>query len=255
MPPYVPRRGELRQALICAVVLAGYGNGFTALAPAVPARWRSAFAVGGPLGLLALAIGWHCWGDRRRLAALGLHRRGWRRGVAWGVMAGAALAAPPIFWFRRPGGAPLFVAELDGVALRAFLVRLLVTTPVLVALVEEVAFRGLLQGKLQRALPGRPATALALNNLAFAAWHVTVNLRTLRGTNVLSAGLAPLPLALAAGLLAVFAGGAVFGALRRRTGALVAPVLAHWLVDALLLLALYRRPGRAPEERPVPSVG
>jgi membrane protease YdiL (CAAX protease family) len=240
----MPGRGELPQALLCAVVLAGYGNGFSALAPAAPARWRTAAAVGGPLGLLAFAVGWHCWGDGRPLAAMGLHRQGWRGGVVWGGLAGAGMAVPPVVWFRWPRGAPLRVAEVDAVAPTAFLIRVLVTTPVLVALVEEVAFRGLLQDKLQRALPDRPAASLVLSSLAFAAWHVTVNLRTLRATNVLSAGLTSLPRALAAGLLAVFAGGMIFGALRHRTGALVAPVLAHWLVDALLLLALYRRPPR-----------
>jgi membrane protease YdiL (CAAX protease family) len=240
----VARRGDLSQALLCAFVLAGYGNGFSALAPAAPARWRGAVAVGGPLGLLALAVGWHRWGDRRPLAALGLHRQDWRNGVVCGSVAGAALAVPPVLWLKWPRSAPVHVAEVDAETPRTLLVRVLVTTPVLVALVEEVAFRGLLQGKLQRAMPDRPAAVLVLSNLAFAAWHVTVNLRTLRATNVLSAGLASLPRALAAGLLAVFAGGVVFGALRRGTGALVAPVLAHWLVDALLLMALYRWRGR-----------
>ena len=129
-------------------------------------------------------------------------------------------------------------AEVDGLGRRALLRRLLVTTPVLVAFAEELAFRGFLQGRLQRALPGRPGLAVAVSSLAFALWHVAVNVRTLRATNVVSAGLAPLPVALAAGLLAVFGGGLVFGALYRRAGSLVGPVAAHWLVDAVLLLAL-----------------
>jgi membrane protease YdiL (CAAX protease family) len=126
------------------------------------------------------------------------------------------------------------------------LVRVLFTTPVLVAFVEEVAFRGLLQRKLQRALPTRPLAAITLSSLSFALWHVLVNLRTLQQTNVLSARLAPLPLAVAGGLLSVFAGGLVFGGLQHRTGSLAAPVLTHWLVDALMLLALYAPPPDRP---------
>jgi len=110
-----------------------------------------------------------------------------------------------------------------------------------VAGAEELAFRGFLQGRLRRALPGRPVLAVGISSLAFALWHVAVNVRTLRATNVVTAGLAPLPVALAAGLLAVFAGGVVFGALHGRAGGLVGPVAAHWLVDAVMLLALSGR--------------
>lgn len=88
---------------------------------------------------------------------------------------------------------------------------------------------------------------MALSSLSFAAWHVTINVQTLRRTNVVRAGLAPLPLALAGGLAAVGFGGAVFGALYHRTGTLAAPIAAHWLVDALMLVALYdwRAPKRS----------
>ncbi len=67
---------------------------------------------------------------------------------------------------------------------------------------------------------------------------MTVNLLTLGETNVTSAGLAPFPLAVLGGLLGVFVAGLVFGALSLHTGGLAAPWLAHWLVDALMLLAL-----------------
>src|SRR5262249_20579653 len=91
------------------------------------------------------------------------------------------------------------------------------------------------------ALPGHPILAVGISSLSFALWHVAVTVRTLRATNVVNAGLAPLPVALAAGLLAVFAGGIVFGALHGRAGSLVGPITAHWLVDAVMLLALAGR--------------
>jgi membrane protease YdiL (CAAX protease family) len=164
--------------------------------------------------------------------------------IIWGTLAGAAMALPPLLAHVLPfsPGTALQYEEVRGIGLAALLLRLLVTTPVLIAFVEEVAFRGLLLGKLQRAWPARPRTALALSSLAFALWHVAANLRTLQQTNVLSADLLPLPLALAGGLLSVFVAGLVFGGLYQRTGSLAAPVLAHWLVDALVLLALYAPP-------------
>ena len=140
-------------------------------------------------------------------------------------------------------GTSLHVAEVRGAGREALLLRLLVFTPVLVALVEEVTFRGFLLGRLRRALPGRPGPALLLSALAFALWHITVNRLTLGETNVTGANLASLPVALLAGLLSVYVAALLFGALYLHTGSLVAPFLAHWLVNALILLALAAPPG------------
>ena len=237
---------ELRGALACAAFLAGYGNLFNVVAQKTSGTSRSIVAIGGPLALLGISLGWHRGVDGRPLAELGLHMRGWRSGLAWGTLAGAAMALPPAVYFRRPSraGAALSFDEISGIGRRAFLLRVFATTPVLVALVEEVAFRGLLQGKLRRALPGRPLLAHAVCSLAFALWHLLINVRTLRQTNLLEAGFVSLPLALAGGLASVFVGGLTFGGLCQRTGSLVAPVQAHWLVDVLMLLALYSRRSR-----------
>jgi membrane protease YdiL (CAAX protease family) len=101
-----------------------------------------------------------------------------------------------------------------------------------------VTVRGFLLGRLRRALPGRPWPALLLSARAFALWHITVNMLTVGETNVASAGPASLPVALLGGLLGVFLAALLFGALYLHTGSLVAPFLAHWLVNALMLLAL-----------------
>ena len=87
----------------------------------------------------------------------------------------------------------------------------------LVAVAEEVHFRGLLLGTLiTRMGTGR---ALALTAVAFAVPHVFLN------------GLLWIPLFVADGLL--------FGALRLRTGSLVPPIVAHtfgnFLTGALLV--------------------
>lgn len=238
---------ELRDALYCAVFLAGYGNIFNLVVRRTSGVWRHVGSVAGPLALLATSCGWHCRLDRQPLHALGLHRRDWRGGFLWGSLAGAAMAVPPLAYFGilSRSGRRLAFTELAGISHTAFLTRLLLTTPLLVALVEEVAFRGLLQGKLQRALPARPRWALAISTAAFTLWHVAVNIYTLRESNVLRTGIISLPRALAGGLLGVMAGGLVFGTLFQRTGSLTAPILAHWLVDALMLLALYRQRPRA----------
>ena len=79
--------------------------------------------------------------------------------------------------------------------------------------------------------------ALVLSSAAFALWHVTVNLLTL-GRPTSPAPAWPLSLWPCWGLLlGVFVAGLVFGASPYTRG-LGAPWLAHWLVDALMLLAL-----------------
>jgi membrane protease YdiL (CAAX protease family) len=247
---FAPERRELRRALGWAGGLALYGTLLNLLLLRVPPRRRDALGVAGPLVLTAVVLAWHRLVERGPLHDLGLHRRRWRGDLLCGALAGLLMGAPPLLFFRPPGGRREGVrfAEVDGIGRGALLRRLLLTTPILVAGAEELAFRGFLQGRLRRALPGRPVLPVVISSLAFALWHVAVNVRTLRATNVVAAGLAPLPVALAAGLLAVFAGGLVFGALHGRAGSLVGPVAAHWAVDAVMLLALGAR-RRSPETR------
>jgi membrane protease YdiL (CAAX protease family) len=239
-------RASRAGALLCAVLLAAYGNLFTAVAWRLEGPVYTVLSLAGPLGLLVAVLVWHRLADRLPFADLGLHRRRWRAGLLWGVLGGLLLAVPPLAYFLLlplTAGTGLRVAEVHEATWGALLLRLLIFTPILVALVEEVAFRGFLLGRLRRALPQRTALALLLSALAFALWHVTVNLLTLGETNIASAGLATVPVAVAAGLVSVFVAGLVFGGLYLRTGGLAAPVLAHWLVDALMLIALAGPPG------------
>ena len=266
----------MARTLAAALLLALYGNAFSLLHARLSGRPRTALAWSGPLALLATVVGWHRFAERRPLGSLGLHRNRLGHGLAWGAAAGTALAVVPVLWFRyavfsglfrlsrvpgtpaagRPLGQrgrarPPVVADELRVSMPAFLLRVFVVTPLLVALAEEVTFRGFLQSKFRRALPGSAPAAIALSSLSFALWHVTVNVHTLHRTNVLAAGLCSLPLALAGGLLGVFGGGLVFGALYQATGGLTAPLMAHWLVDALMLAALYDPPRRCATSAPV----
>jgi membrane protease YdiL (CAAX protease family) len=163
--------------------------------------------------------------------------RAWRelgRGAAQGLLA-CAVVFPPFalaFWgFAEalprlpPGlaawlapylGAPHLALRLpDGLPLLAA-VQLLV-----VALPEELFYRGWLQTSLRRAAPARGVTVLGarlgpgflLTQLLFAAGHL-VTLQPWR--------------------LGTFFPGLLFGWLRERTGGLAAPVVAHALSNLLL---------------------
>lgn len=114
------------------------------------------------------------------------------------------LGAPRLA-FRLPEGLPMLAA-----------VQLLV-----VALPEELFYRGWLQGSLARAAPGRGVTVLGarlgggflLTQALFAAGHL-VSLQPWR--------------------LGTFFPGLLFGWLRERTGGLAAPVVAHALSNLLV---------------------
>jgi membrane protease YdiL (CAAX protease family) len=77
-------------------------------------------------------------------------------------------------------------------------------------------------------------------SLAFTLWHIAVTINTVQRTSLPQRWYWLLP-SLLGGLAAVFVGGRVFGLLRYYTGNLVSVFAAHWTVDALMMLALYRR--------------
>jgi len=177
------------------------------------------------------------WDSCGAPAARLTERRAWRelgRGAGQGVLA-CAVIFPPFalaFWgfgallpHLPPGlaswlapylGAPRLALRLpDGLPLLAA-VQLLV-----VALPEELFYRGWLQTNLARGAPGRGVTVLGarlgrgflLTQLLFAAGHL-VTLQPWR--------------------LGTFFPGLLFGWLRERTGGLAAPVVAHALSNLLL---------------------
>jgi len=111
-------------------------------------------------------------------------------------------------------GAPFGFLDDDRTAvdLGDMTLRVLVTIPIGTVLMEEFAFRGVLDGLLDRVAP--PAAAMMIGAGLFGRWHVpplldegvAVVLVTLAGTTVAGVG---------------------FIWLRRRSGSLLAPVLAH----------------------------
>lgn len=162
--------------------------------------------------------------------------RGWRWGrrviavVAGGV--GLMLALAP----RVPAVDALLNdrrADLDGPALtRQTLVRI----PLGTATFEEVAFRGVLLGLATREMG--TACGVALSSAAFGLWHVGPTLVAVE-ENDQQTGVA----ALVVGSVATTTvGGALLSWLRLASGGLLAPVLTHWAINGLgLLAAAYHR--------------
>jgi membrane protease YdiL (CAAX protease family) len=184
------------------------------------------------------------------LAVVGLKREGLGKSLLGGLGLGLALSGPPLFFFYKPIllDTPMEYGPIQNLTRRQLLKNLFVDTPVGIAVLEELAFRGLLQAALRKHLP--PQWSIIGSSLGFAGWHLTVTATSAAQTNIANAARLPRFLrpftqiiAVVGGMLTTGVAGLLFGWLRERTGNLGGPMLAHWLVDSLMIAALWlRRP-------------
>jgi membrane protease YdiL (CAAX protease family) len=165
---------------------------------------------------------------------------GGRRGVLAGLATGAAMAgAVLLVWASPLAGWSAFepvareVWERLEVLHAATPARYLVMAALLSvahSLFEEVYWRWFALGELSRRLP--PGAALAVGSLAFASHHWIVIDSFLAGAHRWTA---TLPLT-----LAVAVGGAVWGWLYQRHGALLPAWLSHLIADVAILAVGYQ---------------
>jgi CAAX protease family protein len=171
--------------------------------------------------------------------ALGLGRESLGPGLRWaGALVAAvllgylvAVALPP----TRQAFADTRATSLSGAAL---LWHLLVRIPFGTALLEEVAFRGVVYAMIERRRGVR--AAVVGSSLLFGLWHVLPSLGLRRANaavaDVLGSGPAG---AVVAAVAATTLAGVVFCELRRRSGGLLAPFALHWALNALGLLVAW----------------
>ena len=167
-------------------------------------------------------------------ADLGLARSTWPVGLRWGTAAatlvGAAYAPAYLIAPVRQG-----LPESDGEIGRAALWAVLVVIPLGTVLPEELAFRGLVLALLGRRYGVLSGTLLSSG--LFGLWHIAASL----GGGPANAAIVGVVGGDAAGTVTrviatvVFTtlGGVVLCWLRLRSNSLLAPVLAHWTVNAL----------------------
>jgi membrane protease YdiL (CAAX protease family) len=188
----------------------------------------------GAAGLLALArwagLSW---------AELGLGRGTWQRGLRWalaaiGIVAVVFAAGAALPLTRSAFRNTRYDFSWGHAGLTAF-----VLIPLGTVLFEEVAFRGVLWGLLQRRYGTLAATSIS--SALFGVWHVLPSLGlaaddqaigTAVGTGSSGQALSVLGTVLFTGLA-----GVVFCELRRRSGSLLAPAGLHWATNALGVLA------------------
>jgi CAAX protease family protein len=185
------------------------------------------------IGLLILlrcnGLGW---------AELGLGREHWKSGAAYALAAVTVVVSVIAVGVLLPVTRPMFMnhhyATISGA-----LIASMIIIPLQTVIPEELAFRGVLHGALNRAW-GFRGVAVA-GSMLFGLWHIATSLGLTSSnvgfTRLFGGGVVGM---LAGVTLAVFATGTagfVFSWLRRRSGSLIAPIALHWSLNGMGALA------------------
>lgn len=158
---------------------------------------------------------------------LGLTRAAVPKGVRYGAIAAGAVGAVVAVAGLLGVDPTNTMSDRAAVGGGEMLFQVFVEIPIATVLLEELAFRGVVAGLLGRLTS--PLGALAWSSVAFGLWHVS----PAQFTTLSSAGGALVTVAVTT------AAGAGFMWLRRRSGSLVAPMLAHWGTNGLALLVAW----------------
>jgi membrane protease YdiL (CAAX protease family) len=193
--------------------------------------------------LLVAVLLWAVKVEGQSLAQLGFRLGNVKRDLAWGVAAGVGMAILACVFFALPLVASPPVrysgyATLDiGGALAVVGGRLLLTH----ALLEETLFRGLIQPRAVGWLG--LAHGSAVTSAIFVIWHPVLTWVAIVQTT-LAAGQVPVVVWFVLATIPLACAGVIFGVLRHANGSLLCPVIAHWVVNSVILgfLALAGQP-------------
>jgi uncharacterized protein len=193
--------------------------------------------------LLVAVLLWAVKVEGHSLTRLGFRLVNVKRDLAWGAAAGAGMASLACVFFALPLVASPPVrysgyATLDmGGALAVVGGRLLLTH----ALLEETLFRGLVQ---TRAIEWwGVARGIAVTSTLFVLWHPVLTWVAIVQTT-LAAGPVPVAAWFVLSSIPLAGAGVILGLIRHATGSLLCPVIAHWVVNSVILgfLALAGQP-------------
>ncbi len=171
-------------------------------------------------------------------AELGLGRDHWKSGAAYALGAIALVVTVIAVGVLLPLTRPMFMnnhyATISGA-----LVSSMIIIPLQTVIPEELAFRGVLHGALNRAW-GFRGVALA-GSLLFGLWHIATSLGLTSSnvgfTRLFGSGVVGMLAGVTLAVIATAVAGFVFSWLRRRSGSLIAPIALHWSLNGLGALA------------------
>jgi membrane protease YdiL (CAAX protease family) len=188
-----------------------------------------AAAVGLVILVRSRGLGW---------AELGLSREHCKAGAGYAVAAVAVVVSVIAIGALLPWTRPMFMNH-SYATLSGALIASMVIIPLQTVIPEELAFRGVLHGALNRAWGFRGVAAAG--SLLFGLWHIATSLGLTAGnvgfSRILGGGVFGMVAGVVGAVLATAAAGFVFTWLRRRSGSLIAPIALHWSLNGLGALA------------------
>ena len=171
-------------------------------------------------------------------AELGLGREHWRSGAGYALAAVGLVLTVIVIGALLPWTRPMFLNDRYATFSGAVVASMIVI-PLQTVIPEELAFRGVLHGALDRVWGFRGVAAAG--SLLFGLWHIASSLGLTSGnvgfTRVLGGGVAGMMAGVVMAVLATGAAGFVFTWLRRRSGSLIAPIALHWSLNGMGALA------------------
>lgn len=171
-------------------------------------------------------------------AELGLSPRQWRRGTLYALGAVAIVVGAVVIGALLPITRPFFLANRYA-TLSGALIASMIVIPLQTVIPEELAFRGVLHGALDRATGARGV--FIVGSLLFGCWHIASSLGLTSGnrglSTLLGGGVGGQIAGIALAVLATAAAGVIFTWLRRRSGSLLAPIALHWSLNGAGALA------------------
>ncbi|MFF0817480.1 CPBP family intramembrane glutamic endopeptidase [Rhodococcus sp. NPDC003318] len=209
--------------LVCTNLIAHFTTIWASIA-AVPIAAAVLLGLGRGRGL-----GW---------AELGLSPRHWRKGTLYSLAAIGVVLAVVAVGIALPFTRQFFLSNRYATVSGALIASMIII-PLQTVIPEELAFRGVLQGTLERVWGARGV--FAAGSLLFGLWHIASSLGLTSGnaglTGFLGGGLVGQILGIAGAVAATAAAGVAFTWLRRRSGSLLAPIAFHWSLNGIGALA------------------
>jgi membrane protease YdiL (CAAX protease family) len=170
---------------------------------------------------------------------LGLARRTWLRGMVYAVAAVGVVLAVYAVGIVIPLTRSAFLDARYHVPVGPALVTALIVIPLGTVLLEEVAFRGVLQALVTRHRGVR--WGLGFSSIVFGVWHVLPSLGLNRSNqalgHLLGLGVAAQVAAVACVVVFTALAGLLLSELRRRSGSLLAAAGLHWATNGMGVLA------------------
>ncbi|GAB3031913.1 CPBP family intramembrane glutamic endopeptidase [Mycobacterium bourgelatii] len=171
-------------------------------------------------------------------AELGLGREHWKAGVGYALAAVGVVMSVIAIGVLLPITRPMFLNNHYATVSGA-LIASMVIIPLQTVIPEELAFRGVLHGALERAW-GFRGVAMA-GSLLFGLWHIATSLgltsNNIGFTRLFGGGVVGMISGVALAVVATGAAGFIFSWLRRRSGSIIAPIALHWSLNGMGALA------------------